>query len=619
MPAEHFDKLLRLLEIERQAEREANKRELERYPVEMREALGKTVTRLTLAGEEMGLGGYHMLIFTKHVSEGALSPFQAMGNGDIVSVTFPSGPGSWQGTIFRVDDVSVTIALDRNPPEKLPAGPYQIDFLGSDATYYRMAEAVEEVKNAKIGPLFFLREIFMGHRRPRLGKPGGVTFINERLNEFQRRAVETALAAPEVALIHGPPGTGKTTVLIEIILQAARQGLRVLASAPSNIAVDNMLEKLLRHRVKVVRLGHPARISESLRHATLDALILEDPLQEEIRRLRRERDRLLKTGAARREAALAGKEIRSVERMISKAVLGGAQVILATHAGLTKAVSKRNFDLAIMDEASQATEPLSWIPLSKAGKVVFAGDTFQLPPTIYSKEALRGGLSVTLLEKLREILPKGSQTLLRIQYRMNEKIMEFSSRQFYDNKLIADDSVRGHLLAHLPEILPTDLTHRAVLFIDTAGAGWDESWNELLDSRENQGEAGMVRVLLGQLKAAGIRPHQVGILSPYVAQVRLLKGLIREPGLEIGSVDGFQGREKEAVILSLVRSNERGEIGFLSDTRRMNVAMTRARRLLLVIGDSATIGRHPFYAQFLEYADSHNAHRSSYEWTREIL
>ena len=238
----------------------------------------------------------------------------------------------------------------------------------------------------------------------------------------------------------------------------------------------------------------------------------------------------------------------------------------------------------------------------------------QLPPTIYSREAAEKGLSVTLFDRLKEILPDSLQTLLRVQYRMHEAIMTFSSKRFYEGKLIADESVRGHLACELEGVEATDLTSVPLAYVDTAGSGFAEAWNELLESRENAGEAALAVRLMERLLAAGMKPKDIALLAPYVAQVKLLRSVVRAPGVEIGSVDGFQGREKEATIVSLVRSNEGGEVGFLSDTRRMNVAMTRARRLLIVVGDSATIGSHPFYSGFIDYADSLRAHRSAYEW-----
>ncbi|MDE2510909.1 MAG: AAA family ATPase, partial [Elusimicrobia bacterium] len=501
-----------------------------------------------------------------------------------------------------------------------------------DATYQRMRKALITVAETKRSRLSTLREIFLGETSPLRSRVPKVRFFNQGLNEYQQEAVKRALAADDVSLVHGPPGTGKTTVLVEIIRQHVSRGERVLATAPSNIAVDNILEKLLDSGLRVVRLGHPARTLESLRHGNLAAQTEEDPGYEKVRELDAARERLInrKSRIARRERNQLGyderqnrerevgrmwREARDIEFEIQRRIVASAHVVLATHAGISKRFVKGDFDLVAMDEASQATEALSWVPLTLAKKVVFAGDANQLPPTIYSKEAAEGGLAVTLFDRLKDLLPANVQTLLRVQYRMHEDIMRFPSEQFYEGKLIAHESVARHTADELPGVASTPLTSRPVTFIDTAGAGFDESWNDMLESRENKGEAELAVKILYELLGSGMKPKDVAILTPYVAQAKLLKTLARDPGLEIGSVDGFQGREKEAVILSLVRSNEGGQIGFLSDMRRLNVAITRARRCLIVIGDGVTVARHAVYEKFVAHADALDSHRSSYEWS----
>ncbi|MEK7859144.1 MAG: AAA domain-containing protein [Elusimicrobiota bacterium] len=626
----HFDKLLELLELERVAEKQENIRDLQRFPLSTREALGKTVTGLTTDGIEGGMGGMTLLTLSRPPKDEDLVPFHAMGAGDNVLVTFPTGtePRTMEGTLYKVDEYRVTVALNGPGPSYQPRGSSQIDLLGSDATYKRMKKALVTVADAKKSRIAVLREVCMGEAKPEKRRIQGVEFFNRGLNKFQQDAVVRCLGASDAALVHGPPGTGKTTVLVEIIRQAAARGERVLATAPSNIAVDNILEKLEPTGLRIVRMGHLARTLESLRHCNLAALLEEDPAYEEVQELDAWRERLVKRKSRHgrgqfgyderqereREVGRLWRQARDLEHDISRRIIASAQVVLATHAGLSKRLVKADFDLVAMDEASQATEPLSWVPLTMAGRVVFAGDSMQLPPTIYSKQAAEAGLSTTLFDRLKEILPDSMQTLLRVQYRMHETIMGFSSEQFYEGKLIADESVRLHTAAGLPGAQSDDLTATPLTYVDTGGSGFSEAWNELLESRENEGEAKLAVRLLDKLLAAGIQPNQIALLTPYVAQAKRLRAAVRIPGLEIGSVDGFQGREKEVTIVSLVRSNEDAEVGFLSDTRRMNVAMTRARRLLIVIGDSATIGQHPFYAKFIDYADKHGAHRSSYEW-----
>ena len=630
---EHFERLQRLLDLEREAEKAENLRELRKFPVSQREALGKTVTGLLAEDPAPGPAGTTLLALRRPPKGEELSPFHAMNAGDQVLVTFPprSQPQSMEGTLYKVGEHDAVVSLNGPEPGELGRGHCQIDLLGSDATYRRMSKALTATAEAKRTRLSALREVFMGERTPDRGRlPAKIAWFNRGLNEWQRDAVKRALAADDAALVHGPPGTGKTTVLVEVIRHAVARGERVLATAPSNIAVDNMLEKLLPTGLRVVRLGHPARTLESLRHGNLAFQLEEDPAYEEVQELDALRERLAKKdsrhGRARsqlgyderqtreREIGRLWRQARDLEHEISRRIVASAQVVLGTHAGLSKRFVKADFDLAVLDEASQAPEPLSWVPLTLARKAVFAGDANQLPPTIYSKEAAEAGLSVTLFDRLKDLLPESSQTLLRVQYRMHADIMRFPSDEFYEGKLIAHESVAAHLASELPGVAPHDLTSRPFTFVDTAGAGFDEEWNELLESRQNKGEAELAVKLLYELLGAGLKPAQVALITPYTAQAKLLKTLAQERGLEIGSVDGFQGREKEAVILSLVRSNAAGQLGFLSDLRRLNVAITRARRLLIVVGDSATIARHPSYERLVARADALDSHRSSYEW-----
>jgi superfamily I DNA and/or RNA helicase len=626
----HFAELLRLLEMERLAEKQENLRELKRFPLATREALGKTVTGLLIEGVGSGMGGMPLVTLSRQPKGEDISPFHAMSAGDNALLTFPPGsqPEDCEGTLYKVDEYSAVVALNGPEPAQLGRGLCQVDKLGSDATYRRMKKALATAADARKNRTAALREIFLGEAQPDRRRARKLRLYNEALNEFQQDAVKRCLAASDAALVHGPPGTGKTTVLVEIIRQAAAAGERVLATAPSNIAVDNILEKLQGCGLRLVRLGHPARTLESLRHANLSALVEEDPSYGEVKELDAWRERLVKKRSRfgrgqlgyeerqerDREIAKLWRQARDIESDISRRIIASAQVVLSTHGGLSRNLVKGGFDLVALDEASQATEPLSWIPLTMGDRAVFAGDSMQLPPTIYSKEAAEQGLATTLFDRLKDLLPGTMQSLLRVQYRMHEDIMRFSSDRFYDGKLIAHESVAAHTAAELPGVEATDLTSAPLTFVDTAGAGYSESWNELLESRENLGEAKLALRLMEKVLAAGVDPRQMALITPYVAQVKLLKALARIPGLEIGSVDGFQGREKEVTIVSLVRNNEAGEVGFLSDIRRMNVAMTRARRLLVVIGDSATIGRHPFYAKFIDYADALKAHRSSYEW-----
>jgi predicted DNA helicase len=274
----------------------------------------------------------------------------------------------------------------------------------------------------------------------------------------------------------------------------------------------------------------------------------------------------------------------------------------------------------VLDEATQGVEPASWIPIARGQKLVMAGDHCQLPPTVYSNRQGRQSLRFTLFERFHETLPETSRIRLSAQYRMNESIMKFPSREFYAGELEAHESVRDHVLAGWDGVGENEETRQPLVFLDTAGLGYEEKVEPGTSSRFNPSEARLVEAEFRRLVESGMSPEKIGIVSPYSAQVKLLtRAMVGEEddrrGVpEIDSVDAFQGREMEAVIVSLVRSNLSGELGFLADTRRMNVAMTRARRKLVLIGDSATLSAIPFYERFIRHAETEGAYRSAWEW-----
>jgi predicted DNA helicase len=318
--------------------------------------------------------------------------------------------------------------------------------------------------------------------------------------------------------------------------------------------------------------------------------------------------------AQRQEARELLAEARRLESLAVERVLGAADVVCSTTTALdSEVIGQRSFDLAVLDEACQTTEPGCWIPLLRCARVVLAGDHCQLPPTVLSAEAVDQGFGISLLERLVEFYGSAVTRRLAVQYRMHEAIMGFSSQEFYEGELQADAAVAGHLLRDRPGVRPDLLTETPVLFIDTAGAGFDEQLEPDGESRLNPEEAGLVARKVRTLLELGVTAPDLAVIAPYAAQVRLLRERLPLADLEIDSVDGFQGREKEAVIVSLVRSNREGEIGFLADVRRMNVALTRARRFLLVVGDSATLGGHPFYQRLFSYFESIGAYRSVWD------
>lgn len=632
----HFEKLKKLLELEDAEEIARYQQEFLKCTPEERELTGQALLRLSISEFHFSPAGHRLVSFRYADSKKSL-PLYSPDEGDVVSLS--QDPHDLFdlpiGTVYEKTADTITVAFNRELPEWVGMqGLYHLNIAGNRATSKKLLEALRKVEIADHTRAAHFRDVSLGIRKPESFDPvakNSISFLNPSLNAFQQDAVCMGLGATDIAIIHGPPGTGKTTVLIEIMRQAAAEGKSILASAPSNTACDHILETLVKNGIPALRLGHPARIMKHLRQHTLDFKLAHHPFAQEVDNLESALERLYlikDRHKERRTLSREGKQdlaeeikdlkiqIREIDQQIFSQVMKEAPVIVGTHTSAADPVLRgRIFDLAILDEASQATEPSSWIPILRAEKIILAGDHFQLPPTILSKKAEEGGLGKTLFERLHKKLGPEWKTLLRVQYRMHESIMNFSSQMFYEGKLIADPSVRNHTLADLPHVKSAPETQESFLFLDTAGRGFEEKLEPGSESRYNQEEAEMVLAHLRKLLESGVPPQDIAVISPYSAQVRLLSSKMPSSEIEVDSVDGFQGREKELVILSLVRSNFQGEMGFLTDTRRMNVAMTRARRKLLVIGDSATLSNIDFYRRFIQYAESIGAYRSSWEET----
>ncbi len=624
---EHFRRLARLLELESDAEaREALER-TRRLPAADAERTGTTLLDLAVREEESGLGGRVLLKLGKRNPAQPL-PWTRLNVGTPVLLSAPGVAAGARGVLCERGDRSVRVALDNLPDEldDLPA--YRLDLSGDEVARQRQRQALERARAARGDRLADLRRVLLGERPPEFAPEAPFAPLDPSLNPSQQEAVRFALSAKELAVIHGPPGTGKTTTVVELVRQAVRRGDRVLACAPSNLAVDNLLERLVAHGERAVRLGHPARVLPELQAHTLDLMVEEHPDVRLARKLAKEAFALFRKAGkwtrakpepgARRDMRQEARGLladgRRLESQAADHVLDTAAVVCATTTGVDCTVlGPRAFDLVVIDEACQSTEPGCWLPLLRGRRVVLAGDHCQLPPTVVSREAAAQGYGVSLQERLVDLYGPAIARMLRTQYRMHEAIMTFSSREFYGGALEADASVRGHLLRDLPGVAAGPLTETPVWFIDTAGAGYDEEVEPDGESRLNRQEAEVVRRTGQALLSAGLGASDLAVITPYAAQARLLRGLLPVPGLEVDSVDGFQGREKEAVLISLVRSNPEGGIGFLADVRRMNVALTRARRLLLVVGDSATLAHHPFYARLLEYFEEVGAYHSVWE------
>lgn len=625
---DHLQRLGRLLAMESKAEAQRALEQVRRMSAEDAQKAGNTLVDLVVADEQAGLGGRYLVSLGKRGRAPLPWTRLDVGSPVILSPCKAKVEQAHRGVVCERDEQTICVALDRLPEDLADHDAWRLDLSFDEVAIQRQRAALEQARSARGDRFAILRDVLLGVRQPEFGLDPEVRPLDHSLNAVQREAVQFALSARDLALIHGPPGTGKTTAIVEVIRQAVRRGAKVLACAPSNLAVDNIFERLLGFGERVVRLGHPARVLPELRAHTVDLLVerhhdvkVARKLVKQAMSLFREAERHTRAApkpGARRQLREDAKSLladaRRIEAQAVESILDSARVLCVTTTGLdSQILGTRHFDVAVIDEACQSTEPGCWIPLLRCDRVVLAGDHCQLPPTVVSQEATADGFGISLFERLMGTCGPQVARRLTVQYRMHQSIMDFSSNEFYEGELLADDSVRGHVLADLPDVGSVALTQSPIEFIDTAGAGYDEEIEPDGESRRNRQEADLVRRKVQELLDAGIAAQQIAVIAPYAAQVRLLRERLDVPGLEIDSVDGFQGREKEAVVISLVRSNPKGEIGFLGDVRRMNVAMTRARRKLLVIGDSATLAGHPFYQRMIEYFESLGAYRTVWE------
>uniref|UniRef100_A0A8D2JA52 DNA-binding protein SMUBP-2 n=1 Tax=Varanus komodoensis TaxID=61221 RepID=A0A8D2JA52_VARKO len=604
---------------------------------------GVCLLKLDIASQRTGLYGRLLVTLQpkRHGPEAEL-PCNSFGPGDIVGLYENAGQSDQlcTGIVTRVTARSITLAIDE--PQGAFASldqesSYRLLKLANDVTYKRLKGALKTLGQYRTGPASRLIDVLFGASEPSNANDTKLLkFYNESLDASQREAVCFALAQKDVAIIHGPPGTGKTTTVVEIILQTVQQDLKVLCCAPSNIAVDNLVERLAGHQVQILRLGHSARLLESIQHHSLDAVLARGDNAQIVADIRKDIDQAFAKSRKTQdkgershflnEIKILRKELKEREETAITEILTQAKVILATNTGASpdgplKLLPENHFDLVVIDECSQALEASCWIPLLKAPKCILTGDHKQLPPTILSHKAALKGLSLSLMERLIQQYGDRVVKMLTVQYRMHQAIMQWASTEMYNGCLSAHCSVAQHLLKDLPGVTPTDETSIPLLLIDTAGCGLFEMEAEDEQSKGNQGEVRLVSLHIQALVDAGVKARDVAVITPYNLQVDMLREVLghKYPELEIKSVDGFQGREKEAVILSFVRSNRKGEVGFLAEDRRINVAITRARRHVTVICDSRTTGNHSFLKRLLDYMNEQGEVRTAFEYLDDIV
>ncbi|MFT3949187.1 MAG: AAA domain-containing protein [Agriterribacter sp.] len=631
---DYFKKLLDLLKTERQEDENAYKELIERSSILERRANGISWYPVAIRDTEMSKGDY-LTVEVERTTHHEIPHQLRFGASAALFSNHSPKESRVEGIISHQSGNRLKITLRTDElPDWSRDGKLGIDLLFDDNSYdemqYALKNAVILSEGEKENTLI---KILTGERKPSFYE-SGTPFKSGRLNQSQQAAVNKILQANELAIVHGPPGTGKTTTLVQAIKALIQKDHKqMLVVAPSNAAVDLLSEKLSAENINVLRIGNPARVSEALMSLTLDSKMAQHSSMKEIKKMKKQAGEFKNMahkykrnfGKAEREQRKAlfdeahkiMKDVEKTEQYIMNDLLEKSQVITATLVGANHyAIRSLKYNTVVIDEAGQALEPACWIPILKATKVILAGDHLQLPPTIKSEEAAAGGLSTTLLEKCIALHP-GAVCLLEEQYRMHETIMGYSSGVFYESKLKAHHSVAAHVLQEA--IAP-------LRFIDTAGCGFEEKIEGTAVS--NPEEASFVfkhlTQLINTLSAYYTQENfpTIGIISPYRQQVALLQEQMQQAvhllaytnKITVNTIDSFQGQERDIIYISMTRSNADSKIGFLSDIRRMNVAMTRARKKLVVIGDGATLSRFPFYANFIAYTEKHDAYQSAWEY-----
>ena len=555
---------------------------------------------------------------------------------------------SFTGTVSYVDGDRMVITVPDSAPLldlQQSTEPIGVQLSFDETSYKLMFEALDRVMKAKNNRLAYLRDLFYSHQ-----KAGRFSFEPMKfpwLNPTQERAVNEVLWAKDVAIVHGPPGTGKTTTLVEAINETLMRESQVLVCAQSNMAVDWISEKLVDRGVNVLRIGNPTRVNDKMLGFTYERRFESHPdypqlwaIRKAIRELRKNR----KKGSENYHQKMDRLKSRAaeIELRINAELFGEARVIACTLVGSAHHLLEgMKFGTLFIDEAAQALEAACWIPMKRASRVILAGDHCQLPPTVKSIAALRAGLGKTLMERIAENKPE-VVTLLKIQYRMNDEIMRFSSDWFYGGKVESAPQIKYHSVLDYDhpitwidtsneenqitiegEDAPEDSASTSSS-VSAANQNSDLNFKEQFVGesfgRINKAEAELTLLTLAEYftkigkQRVLSESIDVGIISPYRAQVQYLKKLIKKYEffkpyrrlISVNTVDGFQGQERDVILISLVRSNDEGQIGFLKDLRRMNVAMTRARMKLIILGNKNTMTKHPFYKKLWEYVEAIN-------------
>ena len=626
---EHIHKLREILQLEKSEDFEQHRNILQRLSLEEKVKEGYCWFPLQVIKTGYAIGNRAYLLLERSQKQSKPDTLRAGASVQLFSQQPAVKEPTAAGVIQYVDRNRMKVILNSSDlPEWVSLGMIGVEIAFDERTYLEMEKALQTLLQARSGRIAELRDILCGQQPARFFPAHTYTYPASELNSSQQQAIDMILHARDLAIVHGPPGTGKTTTLVEAVKILSQTEKNILVTAPSNTAVDLLTERLAEAGVSVVRIGNLSRIDEHIARHSLDFQVAQHPETKTIKKIR------IQAAEARRKARRYRRNFGEQEREERKALykeagelaawadqlekrvidqlLSTTQVIAATLVGAVHPVLEgRTFSTVFIDEAAQAIEPASWIPVCLAQRVVLAGDPYQLPPTVKSQRARKAGLHISLMERLIGLQAEAT-SLLKVQYRMHHRIMGFSNQYFYGNQLQAAEAVQNRQLTYEIE--------SPLLFIDTAGCGFEEQQHPAYHSKFNPAEFLIVCEHLYQL-IGYYQDHElpsIAILSPYKEQLlHMQKHIAADPVLSplnliVQTIDGYQGQERDVVYISLVRSNNKNDIGFLSDYRRMNVAMTRARMKLVVVGDSATIGADSFYSAFIDYCDKADSYQKAW-------
>lgn len=667
MVASFTDKFRNAINLEQSMDMNSTTEYLNAYSSKKLARLGLAVVNLVIDNIRTGLGGKTVIELIVDPALGSDKEVEAgtIRVGDIVKLdrmgdNNEASTDDLTGVIIKLNSKSISVSIEEDVNDEKVLNVYNntgndnskmwIVKISNSITYKRMITTMNKLDELKDKPdiiKILLGEMpYSSWSNPAAKK---LKFFNDNLNESQKTAIDFCVNKSPLTIIHGPPGTGKTFTIIEIIQQLTfNLNERVLVCGPSNISVDTILERLTPHfsekkkkkaslNSQLIRIGHPARLLDQNLQHSLDVLSkftsneilldIENDITEALKLVKKSRSKFERKGLYQ-EIKQLKKELKIREKKVIKDILVGSKVVLGTLHGAgsrelmsvygeqTFGMDNPFFDTIIIDEVSQSLEPQCWIPIINhlgCKRLIIAGDNMQLPPTIKSLDedvkidsATMANLEVTLFDRLvNDLEGDRFKKLLDTQYRMNKKIMEFPSLELYDGELKAFKDNEDITLADIKEVEADDDTNEVCIWMDTQGGEYPEQTNEdENNSKFNEMEVMLVEKHVEKLMHLGVKPQAIGIISPYNAQVSLIKRHITTPGIEISTVDGFQGREKEVIIMSLVRSNDIKEVGFLKDKRRLNVAMTRPKRQLYIIGDLELITEgSEFLKHWLNYVE----------------